>query len=136
MIAQRFHSGAQSFFEHFRTSLQADIPQRISRDYFFYLFKALVYTNDDQTKAALNNLDVKVGGQHEITVREKLIKSSVYFEYTPLTRSEVFDPIIFSSEAAHAGGIRRDLRGSAERLDPLSIARSTWRRPCGARASA
>lgn len=134
MIAQKIHFGAQSFFEHFRTSLQADIPQRISRDYFFYLFKALVYTNDDQTKAALNNLDVKVGGQHEITVREKLIKSSDYFEYTPLTRSEVFDPIIFSSEAATRRGIvvtSADLLNGSTRYRSIHLAEALRRQGIG-----
>jgi glycosyltransferase involved in cell wall biosynthesis/predicted HAD superfamily hydrolase len=127
MIAQKIHAGAQSFFEYFSRSLKGNIPDRISKDYFFSLFKALVYTSNDEAKAALNNLDVKVGGQHEITVREKLIKSSDYFEYVSPKRSEVFDPIIFPADSAGRRGIvvtSANLQNGSTRYRSLHLAQA------------
>ena len=95
VIAQKLHMGAEAFFKCFKTAREDFFPEQISRDYFFYLFEALVETENDLAKANLGNFEVKLGGHHEFLVHEQLINKNTNVEYKLKQSDEYFDPIFY-----------------------------------------
>lgn len=102
LVAQKLHLGAEVFFEYLSEAKQVFFPEQISKDYFFKIFESLVHTESDIVKAALGSFDVMLGGHHEFSSKQSLIKTTGYFEYTLKQSSEYFEPIRFKAAAPQA----------------------------------
>jgi predicted HAD superfamily hydrolase/glycosyltransferase involved in cell wall biosynthesis len=97
VVAQKIHHGAEAFFERFSKARTAFFPDIISKDYFFHIFQALVQSNNDIAKAALGNFEVTLGGDHEFTVKQELIRNdSAHVEYCLKEKKDYFPPIHFT----------------------------------------
>ena len=97
-IAQKIHMGAEEFFKYFAEARKDFFPEQISKDYFFYIFEALVNTDLDIAKATLGNFEVQLGGHHEFVTYEALIRNNTNFEYRIKSIDEYFEPIFFKVE--------------------------------------
>ncbi|MCC4288863.1 HAD-IA family hydrolase [Vreelandella aquamarina] len=101
-VAQKLHCGAEAFFAYLAQARQEFFPEQISKDYFFKLFEALVNTDSDVAKATLGNFEVQLGGHHEFSSTQQLVKTSGHFEYALKQHDEYFEPIHFTVEPSRA----------------------------------
>lgn len=93
-VARKVHFGAQAFFTELATGLRTFMPERISKDFFFGAFEALVYSSDPEAHRELGSFEVLLGGHHEFVSYQNLIKGSPPAALQPKTNSEYFAPII------------------------------------------
>lgn len=104
IAAQKIHLGAEAFFERFSEARKSFFPDIISKDYFFQLFQALAKSQNPVAKAALGNFEVSLGGDHEFTVKQELIKNDdPHTDYCLKEKADYFAPIEFrNAENAHS----------------------------------
>jgi predicted HAD superfamily hydrolase/glycosyltransferase involved in cell wall biosynthesis len=102
LVAQKLHLGAEAYFEKLTAAKAEFFPEKISKDYFFKLFEALVNTDSEVAKATLGNFEVMLGGHHEFFSNQPLLKTSRYFEYKLKQHDEYFKPINFEAKKPQA----------------------------------
>jgi predicted HAD superfamily hydrolase/glycosyltransferase involved in cell wall biosynthesis len=96
VVAQKIHLGAEAFFERFGKARSSFFPEIISRDYFFQLFQSLAQSENLVAKAALGNFEVSLGGDHEFTVKQELIKNDdPHTNYCLKEKADYFHPVHF-----------------------------------------
>ncbi|MCO7016133.1 glycosyltransferase [Vibrio paracholerae] len=93
IVAQKLHMGAEAYFEKLANAQNVYLPQIVSTDYFFTIFEALVNSNHDIAKAELGNFEVRLGGHHEFTANQNLIKNNSFVDYKIKAPDEYFEPI-------------------------------------------
>ncbi|WP_273162343.1 glycosyltransferase [Massilia timonae] len=96
-VAQQLHCGAEMFFKRFAEARNDFFPNRISRDYFFELFRLLVLKPTDAIKAAFSKFDVRLGGHHDLASSRTLVQTSDTFDYVFKSSNEYFQPIVTSA---------------------------------------
>ncbi|WP_312363363.1 glycosyltransferase [Ensifer sp.] len=84
--------GARAYFEYISGAFSDFLPQQVSRDYFFALFKGLVQTRTPLAHVMLNGVEVKLGGHHELRQIQNLLPERLNVEYTISPRDEYFEP--------------------------------------------
>jgi glycosyltransferase involved in cell wall biosynthesis/FMN phosphatase YigB (HAD superfamily) len=99
VVAQKLHMGAEIFFDYFYQAQSEFFPEKISKDYFFKQFEALVLNDNILIKATLNKLKIALGGHHDFVSNQSLINSDENVKYLIKERDEYFNPIIFSTES-------------------------------------
>ena len=98
IAAQKLQMGAEAFFDRFRQAREEFFPERVSKDYFFGLFKALAETDSDLLKATLGQMEIRLGGHHEFVSNEALFGKDNLCEYRLRPPNEYFRPRTFTSE--------------------------------------
>lgn len=98
-VSQKLQMGAEVYFERLFKSQNEYFPKVVSTDYFFNIFKALVYSESDLVKAELDNFEIRLGGHHEFVSRQNLTKSKSYTEYKMLPVEEYFEPIFYDVDS-------------------------------------
>lgn len=96
-VAQKIHFGAEIFFEEISTAFQTFMPSRISKDFFFSAFEALVNSSDAEAHHELGNFEVLLGGHHEFIARQALVKGPAPIGESGAARREYFAPIVLGS---------------------------------------
>lgn len=106
VAAQKIHFGAEAFFERFAKARASFFPDVISKDYFFQLFQTLAQSENLVAKAALGNFEVSLGGDHEFTVKQELIKNDdPHTDYCLQEKPDYFDPIFFNTELSTSSAL-------------------------------
>ncbi|UAK24995.1 glycosyltransferase [Sphingomonas nostoxanthinifaciens] len=96
IAARHIHLGAEQFFDRFADALASFFPERVSRDFLFAAFDALVHSDNAEAHAKLGRFEVRLGGHHEFVVHEKLLRASPVA--LPVTnRREYFAPLLLSA---------------------------------------
>ncbi|WP_319497382.1 glycosyltransferase [uncultured Cohaesibacter sp.] len=95
-IAQKLHLGADYFFRAF--SAAEFMPEEPCPDYFFALFKSLIEQAHPATLAYFSNLEIAIGGQHDL-FNSLSLGSDALCEYVPAGRNETFEPVFFATSA-------------------------------------
>ena len=98
MIAQKLHFGAEEYIKYFNDAKKEFFPEQISKDYFFQIFKSLVNTKSEGLRTVLNNFEIKLGGHHDLTSNEQLIKHNSNIEFRIKPKDEYFKPMYFNIE--------------------------------------
>ncbi|WP_243313949.1 glycosyltransferase [Fundidesulfovibrio agrisoli] len=98
LVAQKLHMGAEAFFRILAKARETFFPDQISKDFFYHLVKALVETNDLRAKAWLTQFEIRLGGYHELVVRENLLQQD-YIDYLFEPDAEYFEPLFFHVKA-------------------------------------
>ncbi|MFM0152453.1 glycosyltransferase [Paraburkholderia sediminicola] len=94
LAAQKIHSGAEQFFDYMADALHDFFPESVSKDFFAALFDALVETENPLAKAVLGEFEVKLGGHHDLTSPQALLRNDSFVEYKLATEDEYFAPIV------------------------------------------
>lgn len=98
LAAQKIHSGAEEFFDYMAEGLRDFFPETISKDFFSALFSALIETESPLANAILGEFEVKLGGHHDLTSPQSLLKNDSFVEYRLAAEDEYFPPIVEGEE--------------------------------------
>lgn len=97
-VARKVHFGAEAFFSDLRTALTTFMPARVSKDFFYAAFEAVVQSTDADAYMELGNFEVSLGGQHEFIVHQNLLKARPLSAPVVKIKNERFGPLTLGRE--------------------------------------
>lgn len=95
-VARKIHFGAEAFFIELANALDGFMPERISKDFFFAAFEALVQSSDADAHHEFGDFEVLVGGHHEFVAHQNLLKGKAPAVVRSKARTEYFSPMTLS----------------------------------------
>lgn len=144
-IARKLHFGAEAFFDELASSLGHFLPERISRDFFFSAFEALIHSSDPDAHREFGSFEVLLGGHHEFVAHQSLLKGRPHAAPPIRTRGEYFDPVtlgrgadngkavaIVTSAGLDNGSTRYRAAHLGESLDAIGIGATLFHSETGA----
>lgn len=93
LVAQKLHFGAETYFGELATALKSFMPERISKDFFFSAFQALVNSSDDDAHREFGHFEVLLGGHHEFATHQALMKGPTPVARPTAAKGEYFAPV-------------------------------------------
>lgn len=92
--------GARAYFAYLSRAQSEFFPQKVSREYFFALFKGLVETRVPLAHAMLNGIEIKLGGHHELQQTVDLLATRLHVEYSIAPSEDYFEPRLLYAKSA------------------------------------